>query len=125
MKTPTRLYNYIRDQDYVHVQVIGLNRARPDSHRYPELVEFLNKHHCKKCLFDYRKGVFKIDVWTAYNRPSLAKKFKFPRDIKIAAVYHEITEDITFNETVFRNQGYSVKAFTDFNAAEQWLSSPS
>jgi len=121
MKEPTRLYDYIRDKDYVHIKVIGLNRAKPDSHRYGELVEFLNKNNCKKCLFDYRKGLFKIDVWTAYNRPKLAKEFDIPRDIKIAAVYQEITEDITFNETVFRNQGYRVKAFTDFEKAVDWL----
>lgn len=122
MTEPTRLYEYIRDKDYVRIQVIGLNRAKPDSHRFAQLVVTLNKHNCKKCLFDYRKGEFEIDVWTAYNRPSIAKKFQFPRDIKIAAVYREITEDITFNETVFRNQGYSVKAFTDFDDAEKWLS---
>lgn len=121
MNGPTRLYEYMRDQDYVHVQVIGLNRARPDSHHYAELGEFLSKYNCKKCLFDYREGQFKIDVWTAYNRPRLAKEFNFPRDIKIAAVYQEITEDIAFNETVFRNQGYSVKAFTSFDTAVNWL----
>ncbi len=121
MKAPTRLYDYIRDQDYVHVRVIGLYKADPDSHRFAELVEFLNKYNCKKCLFDYRKGQFEIDVWTAYNRPQIAKKFNLPRDVKVAAVYQIITEDITFNETVFRNQGYSVKAFTDFEIALKWL----
>jgi hypothetical protein len=121
MKEPTRLYNYVRDQDYVHVQVIGLYQARPDSHRFAELVEFMHKYNCKKCLFDYRKGIFEIDVWTAYNRPKLAKKFKLLREHRIAAVYKELTDDIIFNETVFRNQGYSVKVFTDFDAAVSWL----
>ena len=121
MKEPTRLYEYIRDQDYVHVQVIGLNRARPGSHRFAELVDFLNEHNCNKCLFDYRKGSFEIDVWTAYNRPKIAKELKFPIDVKVAAVYMDITEDISFNETVFRNQGYSVRAFTDFEEAVKWL----
>ncbi len=121
MKAPTRLYEYIRDQDYIHVTVLGLNKASQDSHRFSKLVEYLDKYNCKKCLYDYRKGQFEIDVWTAYNRPHIAKKFNLPRDIKIAAVYQKITEDITFNETVFRNQGYSVRAFTDFQEATDWL----
>ncbi len=121
MSEPTRLYDYVPEQDYVLVRIIGLNKAGPNSHRFGELVEYLNKYNCKKCLFDYRKGDFEIDVWTAYNRPKLAKKHKFPRDVRVAAVYNEITEDVAFNETVFRNQGYSVKIFTEFNAAVAWL----
>ena len=89
--------------------------------KFTVIIQIQKKYNCKKCLFDYRKGVFEIDVWTAYNRPRIAKKFNFPIDIKIAAVYKEITENITFNETVFRNQGYSVKVFTEFDLAVKWL----
>jgi hypothetical protein len=89
-----------------------------------EVSRLMTQHGVRNCLIDgteLRNQATSIDI---YNLPKLYNQIGIPKTIRAALLVgdqsHPI-EDIRFFETVCLNSGYSVRIFSDRNAALNWL----
>jgi hypothetical protein len=85
------------------------------------------EHHCKLSLSDYRKAIFDLSIIDLYRLPQKHNDLlnSFGMNIfklKRAAVFNqEGAEMAKFFEDVAVNRGQQFKAFTDKDAAMEWL----
>jgi hypothetical protein len=86
-----------------------------------ELAEAATEYHCFFHLIDHRESVFAFKLSDFYERPLVNEKLGVSRKFRTAMIFSKLTEDTKFMETIFRNRGYNMHHFADFDAGKDWL----
>ena len=96
-----------------------------DDEAFPEVVEIywsiLKEYDCHKSLIDYRNFNFTKNTFEIYARPQIVLKITGTNRIMMAVLVERIDQDYRFLETVYLNQGITIKMFTEFEEAVNWL----
>jgi hypothetical protein len=88
-----------------------------------EVSPWLTRHNCSRCLLDYR-NIESVCLSTVeiYDLPQKYEEADIPRKTMMAFVVPQnYEEDFKFYETVFRNQGYRMSVFYDYEMAVRLL----
>lgn len=91
------------------------------NHMVSELAEAANEYQCFFHLIDHRESVFAFKLADFYDRPLINEKLGVSRKFRTAMVFSKLTEDTKFMETVFKNRGYNMHHFVDFDVGKAWL----
>jgi len=117
-------YEYSTEHDVLIATVKGTYIISDDVSIVEQIVARLKVHHCTKTLFDYRDAEFVVEVLPAYDRPKVLESLGIDQSFRFASVYNFLDEDTRYTETVYRNRGWRMKDFTDFDEAIHWLTKP-
>lgn len=117
------------ESEFLHVIATGEFSLKEAKHTFLEMLEAVAANHSTRVLFDGREltgepttiqrfyyGVFTAEetIRLVQNVPRFAYVLKEP-----------VFDPRRIGETVALNRGMKVKTFTDFDAALNWLLSPS
>ena len=116
-------YQFDADREVLIVHISGTYIISNDSSVVEDIIGKLQEHKCSRILLDYRNAKFVVETLPAYDRPRLLEDLGVERSTKFASVYREFTEDTHYTESVYRNRGWRMKDFLDFDAAMDWLTS--
>ncbi|MBD3387983.1 MAG: hypothetical protein GF416_02945 [Candidatus Altiarchaeales archaeon] len=108
-------------EEILVLRLIGDYDMTADEDAIKKVAEEIKEHGTQKLLCDYRECNLKTSITAQYDRPKTISEMGIPKTTRIAGVHPEITEDIKFMEDVYNNQGYAMKAFTDYREALDWL----
>ena len=114
-------FKYLADKDVLVGTVSGTYVISNDTSGLERALAKLKEHNCSRLLADYREGEFVAEILPAYHRPRVLKKLGADRSLKMATVYRELDELTRSTETFYRNAGWNVRDFTDYDAAIEWL----
>jgi hypothetical protein len=110
-------------ENILSVKTFGIFDLATKTELMKECVVAIEKQNCRRCLIDNSEiESTSIGTFEIHSIPTLFPDLGVPRDLLIAEVVSEkYAEDFRFLETVCRNKGYSVSAFSDVESALQWL----
>lgn len=112
---------YIEEKRLLIVRVSGEYVLSEGADIIKEYIEIIKIKNCKKCLIDYRAANYMMDSIGIIQRSEIMYSQKLPPDVKLAALFNEISEDIIFIEAALSNRGWKTKAFDDEIKALHWL----
>lgn len=112
---------YDSQEEIVRVEMRGEFDAALLSASTSAFVEEVRRSGCTRILMNHLHAKPKLSVIEQYERPTVAAKLGVPRHSRIAIVCQEFDQLYQFIETVGVNQGFSVKVFTEMEAALHWL----
>ncbi len=114
-------FEYLADKDVLVGTVSGTYVISSDTSGLERVLAILKEHNCSKLLADYRGGEFVAEILPAYQRPRTLDELGADRSLKVATVYRELNELTRSTETFYRNAGWNMSAFPDYDAAMEWL----
>ena len=114
-------FEYLADQDVLVATVSGTHIISSDTSVLEQVLAKLKEHNCLRLLADYREGEFVVEVVQAYYRPRTLEDLGAERSLKMATVYRKLDELTRSTETFYRNKGWNMRDFTDYDAAMEWL----
>lgn len=114
---------YIAESGLLIVRISGDYILSEGTKVVEKYISILKDKKCKKCLIDYRKANYIMDSIGLIQRTQLMDKLKLSRDVKLAALFNEISENVIYFEAVLQNRGWRAKAFIDEKKAIDWLES--
>lgn len=85
----------------------------------------LKQHGYLRCLLDHSLADdITLSTLNIYELPQRYKELNIPYNLRMAVIVpKQMREDLSFFETVCRNNGYSVSIFFDQESALNWLKS--
>jgi hypothetical protein len=85
----------------------------------------LQQHGYLRCLLDHSQAEgITLSTLNIYELPQRYKELNIPYSFRMAVIVPEkMREDLSFFETMCRNNGYSVSVFFDQESALNWLKS--
>lgn len=86
-----------------------------------DLCETLRQQPCRGVLIDYSGAVIRLHLHELYDRPKVIEELGFPREVKVAILFPEVSADAQFLENVYVNAGFPVRVFQDSSEAMGWL----
>jgi len=114
-------FEYIEDQRVVLCRTFGHYELMNGVELLKELVLWLKKNNCKKCLVDHSAATVSMSTTVSYSRPNEFKNLGFNNTSSGAIVFKELTQECYFYEDVCQNRGWNVKVFDNYNEAMDWL----
>ena len=117
-------YQYISESGILIATIIGTYEISDDTSVVENIVNRMKKHKCSRVLFDYRDADFVVDTLSAYDRPDVLDRLGVKRTVKFASLYQKLDVQTRYTENVYRNRGWRMRDFTDFDAAIEWLAKP-
>jgi hypothetical protein len=114
-------YSYDTERGVLIAKITGTYKISKDTSIVRQVVDMLRECNCSRLLFDYRDAKFVVDTLPAYDRPKVLEDLGVERSTKFASVYRELNEDTHYTESVYRNRGWRMKDFSDYDAAIEWL----
>lgn len=72
-------------------------------------------------LYDVRQATMFMSTADQYDWPRKLKSLDVDSPPRLAIVYLEDIHDVSFFETASQNMGQNVRAFTDYEEAEAWV----
>jgi hypothetical protein len=109
------------DMNILIITFSGQYRISDDTEFTRRFMDELRKQKCRGVLFDFSGAKFSVDVLAALERPALYESLNLDRNIKIAGLFREVTDEVHFIETVLRNRFWKAMVFTSRDEAVQWL----
>ena len=113
--------NYEEEYDYIAVAVDGAFSLSTLKELAADVSKLIEKHGCNRIMNDMRHAKLTKGTIDIYQMPQAANQAGVTVQCKRALVVSEQSSDFYFLETVFVNQGHTVKLFTDINEALHWL----
>lgn len=113
--------SYLKEHDVLWLKTRGVLKEASANQMVEALVEAAKTYHCAKHLVDHRSALLEMNMMGFYKRPSVNERIGISRLWKTAIVWKRQTDDTHFMETVFRNRGFNLRAFDDFEKAMSWL----
>jgi len=112
---------HLPDRGYTLVTVEG--RATPELaiESMVEMLDVATEHKSSKFLADLRGAPLLAATIDTFELPGRFAKIGFTPEHKLAIVYSKDESDYRFLETVSKSRGLQIKAFEDFDEAENWL----
>ena len=117
-------YTYNASKDVVVAKVSGTYIVSDDVSIVSEFVERMKEYNCSRILFDFREAEFVVETLPAFDRPKILENLGVKRSFKFASVYRELDENTRYTESVYRNRGWRMRDFTDYDEAVAWLTQP-
>jgi hypothetical protein len=115
--------HYDENEKIIFISTSGVLDIRSASILRSEGAELIKHHNCMRCLLDHRNikrdALSTLDI---YDLPKRYDELGIPRQLKMAVVVQKsLMDNLSFYETVCRNNGYSVSLFFDREFALEWL----
>lgn len=90
-----------------------------------EGAELIKQHGYLRCLLDHSNAKdITLSTLDLYSLPKKYEELNIPRNLRMAVVVSDkLLKDLSFYETVCRNNGYLVSIFFDQESALDWLKS--
>ena len=117
-------YTYNADKDVLIAKITGTYLVSKDISVVKQIIDRLKEYNCSKILFDFRNAKFVVETLPAYDRPKVMESLGVKRSVKFASVYKKLDKDTRYTESVYRNRGWRMMDFTDYDAAIEWLTEP-
>ena len=117
-------YKYSVDKDVLIAKITGTYIISDDTGVVRQVINKLKEHDCSRLLFDFRDAKFVVETLPAYDRPRVLEDIGVKRLTKFASVFREFNEDACYTESVYRNRGWRMRNFSDFDEAIEWLTKP-
>jgi hypothetical protein len=111
--------------DYLKIVLSGTSELEDYLHIADTALQTCIRLHIGKLLVDYRNLDVQTNVFEDLTFVEHLSNSAIRKTIRRVAVVHGSSRDETapFFETMCQNRGLNVKIFSDFNAAEDWLTS--
>jgi hypothetical protein len=109
-------------ENYLLVTTSGIDDNLVQVQEYARaVIEAAHKYQSLKILCDERLLTYNLSTFDTFELANFASQYaKFCRKIAIVCNPNSL-EAGKFYETVSQNRGLTVKIFTDFSEAEEWL----
>src|SRR4051812_15735446 len=114
---------YEPTQRLLFVETTGPVEAKSLPAFFKAVAEAMKQHRCKLLFVDHRKSKLCLSPVDIYYIPRLLSDCGISGQ-KAAVLFKNLGEDEQFTETVCRNRGIKVQAFTDVESASAWLRRP-
>ncbi len=114
-------FEYLTDKDVLVAAVSGPYVISNDTSGLERVLLRLKEYNCLRLLADYRDGEFVVEILPAYHRPRTLDELGADRSLKVATVYRELDEVTRSTESFYRNAGWNMRDFVDYDAAMEWL----
>jgi len=112
---------YIEKDDLLYIKTSRVLTIDVTNSMVKDIVEAAARYECDYQIVDHRQTRFDLKIIDYYERPDINERIGISRNWKIAMVFHELTEDTLFMETIFRNRGYNFRQFDDIEKARDWM----
>ena len=106
---------------HVYMRVFGEVTTETAKGMIAQWMKLASEHNCKKVLTDYREAALGDSITGMYDFVGKMDALGIPRDMQMASVVAQDTDDHVFFEPVARNQGWRYQLFYDLAEAEAWL----
>ena len=115
--------NYDSDISICTVYVTGTYKRLEDSTILKHFAcNFYKKKGCRNFLFDMTKAKIESSTFGTFESGNPPDELSGTlRNLKVAILFSEITEDDKFFETVAVNRGYRMQIFAKIEEAIEWL----
>lgn len=114
-------FRYLENEKLVEARAAGIW----NSMEFPEVVEqfvsVIQMHDCRRVLVDYRGFCIEDRPSEIFTRPTTLLDKGTTRRVVFAVLADAITDVYSFLETVYVNQGFRARVFTDRAEAVKWL----
>jgi hypothetical protein len=81
----------------------------------------VSKHDCKRFLNDLRQAQLDLSTIEIYEIPGVLEVAGIDKTWRRAIVASRDLEDYRFFQAIAFNRGYTVRVFTELDAAKHWL----
>lgn len=105
----------------VHADLTGVVTDKAWSYIFCRTLALAGIYETRDLLIDLRKASVPVDAFVMYNLPPVLEYIGLTRMYRIALVMDRYRSEYTFYETVFRNRGFAVQMFTDYQEAINWF----
>jgi len=105
----------------VHANLRGIVTNETWSYVFCKTLALAGIYETRNLLIDLRKAQVPVDAFAVYNLPPALEYIGLTRLYRIALVMDYRGREYTFYETVFRNRGFIVQLFTDYEEARGWF----
>ena len=112
-------YNNIANNT-LHIKIEGvyIQNIAPEAKDFLDNIE---KSNCNKILLDYSNCKVVFNVHSTINKHENVRNIYNFGVKKIAGIFPEIDDNISFFENFFSNRGFNIKAFSNMYDALEWL----
>ena len=114
-------FQYIEEKRAVLVRIEGVYDPGTSLRLIDSSIASMSKYNCKRCLFDFRLGVFESSIIDIIHRSETAGACYDLRLYRVALVVREETDELKFLESSYRILGLDFRLFISEGYAMQWL----
>lgn len=109
------------EEGIVQADLRGLITNNIWSYVFCKTLAMAGIHQTRNLLIDLRGARVPVNALAIYNLPPALEYIGLTRLYTIALVMDNRGREYKFYETVFRNRGFRVQMFTDYEKARNWL----
>lgn len=120
LKHKAKVYYDTIEDNTLYIKIEGVY-IQKNAFEAEDFIENIGKANCKNVLLDYSECEVEFNVHSTIVKNSAIKTLFDNGVEKIAGIFTEIDDNITFFETFFINRGFNLKAFSNKNDALIWL----
>ena len=114
-------FEYLPEDEVLLIRTSGTYDLEFEIDALKEIVSKAEDYKCSRFIVDLRSTNVILKTLPTYSRPQLFEELEFNRAWKAAMVFKELNSAIQFYENVFRNRGWQIGVFDDYDVAMNWL----
>jgi hypothetical protein len=114
-------YDVLGDQGIFVIHCKGVNDPQISRGMMGFGINEMEELKLSKMLIDFREVVNKLTKNQIPHRPQYAEALNVPKHFAYAIVVDKETELTAFFEEVFRDSGFNIETFSDYQQAINWL----